>query len=263
MVSSLSIFFMGVSVFCALVLPIILMIYLWAKTRYDLLIIAFGGIGFYFAQSMVKMGVLTGLAGSGWFNTIAKYPILIGLFLALFAGLLAEVTRILIFMFLVKKEDRNWKNSIAYGLGYGGIESIMMVGLAFISFIGYSIAINNGFFDTQIGIRFTQIEALQIKADLLRPSYIFLLGGLERVVLLVFQMALSLVVMRGVAEGEPVYFGYALLAHVALNVPLIILGQLHRLVGFAWLIVVGVVAFKFILKAKKDFFQEPDGPLPL
>lgn len=263
MVSSVSVAFMYVSVFLAVALPLILMIYFWVKTRYDLIAVAFGGLAYYFSQVIIKMGILSSIARSDWFMAMTKYPVLIGIFLAILAGILAEFIRILIFIFLIKKEERNWKNGLALGLGFGGTESIMVVGMAFISFIGYSIAINSGFFDTQIGIRFTAEEALGIKADLLKPSYIYLLAGLERAAYLVIQMALSILIVAGVAEGKPIYFGYAILAHVAINVPLILLGQLHRIVAIIWLFAVAVYAYKFITKAKNEWFKEPEGPIPL
>lgn len=67
--------------------------------------------------------------------------------------------------------------------------------------------------------------------------------------------------MYGVAEGQPVYFGYAFLAHIILTIPLVLLGQIHRIVGIAWLLAVGYYAFKYILKAKKELFKEPQGPV--
>lgn len=252
MVSGLSIFFMVISVILSLILPIVLIIYFRIKEKYDLLIAAFGGVGFYFSQVMVKMGVLNSLSSSGGLASIARYPLLSGIILAVTGGILAEITRILVFMFLVKKEERNWKNGLAYGLGYGGIESIMMVGRAYLSFLGYSYVINSGVFDSLIGTNFTVAEALQIKSELMQPAYIYLLGGLERTAFLVIQVALSLIVMYGVKEAKPAYFGYAVLAQLILNVPIVLLGQLHKVLSLAWLLAFAYLSYKYILKTKSD-----------
>lgn len=256
MVSMISLVFICISILLALILPVVLMITLWIKYRYDLILIAFGGLGYFLVQIAIKMNLLNYLTTAEWFISLGQHPVLLGILLATVNAVMTEIVRFLVFVFLVKKEDRNWKNGLAFGLGYGGIESIIMTGLAYLSYLGYAIAINNGFLESLVGDRYTMAEFLQIKNDLMQPAFLYLQGGLERTALVFSQMAFSLLVMFGVKEFKPEYLFYAILAQLSLHLPLVLLGQIHQYLSLAWLLIFGIAAIHFMKKAKKELFAE-------
>jgi uncharacterized membrane protein YhfC len=60
--------------------------------------------------------------------------------LALTAGLFEEVGRYVAFRWLMRHEEKTWSKAVMYGLGHGGLESILLVGgLAILSLINIII----------------------------------------------------------------------------------------------------------------------------
>ena len=67
------------------------------------------------------------LPGMDWYKeTIQSNIWTYGLFLGFTAGLFEEVGRYLAFILILKNLD--WKNAVAFGIGHGGIEAILLVG---------------------------------------------------------------------------------------------------------------------------------------
>src|SRR5690625_2683858 len=64
---------------------------------------------------------------------------------ALMAGVFEEVGRYIMMRFALKKY-RDWQDGLAFGIGHGGIESILILGLSNLTMIIYAIQINAGTF---------------------------------------------------------------------------------------------------------------------
>lgn len=105
------------------------------------------------------------------------------------AGLFEQTGRFLAFRYTIKGKTA-WKDGLAYGIGHGGIESIL---------IGVFAALS------------------QEKVYLVANPAVFALPGIERVMALATQIALSLLVLYGIKTGKIRYLFFAILGHASLD----------------------------------------------
>ncbi len=76
-------------------------------------------------------------------------PALLALVAGLFPGVFEETGRLVAFKTILKKR-KNRETSISYGIGHGGFEVIIIVGLTYIQYIVYAVMINTSAFGTVI-----------------------------------------------------------------------------------------------------------------
>ncbi len=251
-VSSLSIGFMVVSLLLVVFFPLALGIYFYKKERFSGRAVLVGALVFFIFQVLTRIPLLGLLPRFGWYRAMAVNPLAMGLFLGVTAGLFEEIGRYIGFKcFLAGRLE--WKNGVAYGIGHGGIEAFLLVGLAYVNNIIMSIMINMGVFGAVAGSKLPPETAQQIMNGLLgTPSYAFLLGGIERVFAILVQIALSLLVLYSVVKRRKVYLLYAILVHTVLNAPVVIMSmnQVHMLWIEVYVLVWAVVSVKFIANSR-------------
>jgi uncharacterized membrane protein YhfC len=120
------------------------------------------------------------------------------------AGIFEETGRFLAMKFLLKSEPTQARTAVAYGIGHGGAEMILVFGLTMISNIVVAAMINSGQADTllasapaeaqqQMQAQFSQLEAAGAGS--------YLLGLWERVSALILQLGLSIIVWTAVRRG--------------------------------------------------------------
>ena len=80
----------------------------------------------------------------------ADRPILLAVAAALFPGIFEETGRLAAFKTVLKKR-RNRETAVSYGIGHGGMEVIMLLGVPYLTYIAYAVMINTGTFGTLIG----------------------------------------------------------------------------------------------------------------
>ncbi len=189
---NVSILFMFFSAAAATVLPIGAAVYLGRKYETSWKAVGIGALIFILFQPVLRFPLLKLIQGTSWFsyNSVVN-PWMISIFLGFTAGIFESTGRLIAFKFLLK--DRlQWKNGIAYGLGHGGIEAILLAGIPLINLIFMSIS----------------NPALINQAPAL-----YLVGGLERIFAMTLHIALSLIILYGVNTKKYRYFFYAVLAH--------------------------------------------------
>ena len=76
-------------------------------------------------------------------------PALLALVTGLFPGVFEETGRLIAFKTILKKR-KNRETSISYGIGHGGFEVILILGLTYIQYIVYAVMLNTGTFGTVI-----------------------------------------------------------------------------------------------------------------
>ena len=92
-----------------------------------------------------------------------------------------------------------------YGVGHGGMEAIIIVGLTSISNLATSFMINAGMLETSLSVLDEQTrEATLNQVSSLWTSHpsIFYLGGVERIFAIALQVCLSYIVYRAVKDGK-------------------------------------------------------------
>ncbi|MBR2824996.1 MAG: YhfC family intramembrane metalloprotease [Solobacterium sp.] len=161
-------------------------------------------------ESSIHNIVLNGPIGL----TIMNSAFLYALYGGFMAGLFEESGRYIAFQYLLKKEREEDYNAIMYGLGHGGIEMILIYSLSMVSNIVLISVINSGTDITTLApgeASQTITSAVQTLSN--TPSYMYLLGFVERLSALILQVSLSIFVFMGVQHKKYIYVLYAFGIH--------------------------------------------------
>lgn len=258
MVSSISILFMAISLLIIFLFPLSLIVYFYRKEKISLPAVLVGALVFFVFQVATRIPLLNYLAGLEWFQVIATNIVFFAVFLGLSAGIFEEVGRFVGFKYFLRNILER-KNGIAYGIGHGGIEAMLLVGLTYINNIAFSVMINSGTFDKIIDQQLGSVTADIIKDALVKtPPLMFLVGGIERFFSIIIQIALSLIVLHAVRFKKTSFLLFAILIHTLINIPAVMITQ-HELsiwVSQAYIFIIAMAGFMFIKKSKYLFGEK-------
>ncbi len=224
----------AITAFISLALPVLILILFAVKNRKQGIIAAWllGAAGFLVTQICIRLPILSALSAQTWFVKFSQeHLFLYGFSLAFTAGLFELAGRYAVARLLRKK--LSWNRSLAAGLGHGGIEAMVMVGMAYISNITYILMIQTGTFDAMLAqVPADQAAYLEsIRTTLVSGSYgLYLLAGLERILTMTAHAAMSVIVCRGVHTGNT---GKALLLCLGLHTFLDLTAGISALFGTA------------------------------
>ena len=185
---------------------------------------------------------------------------LYGLYGGLAAGIFEETGRFLAMKFYMKKSLTK-ENALMYGVGHGGIEAVMIVGMSYISNLMVALMINaNGIDSLLVGLDETTKEATleQLSALWTLPSYQFFFAGVERISAMMLQIALSYLVYRAVKTRQMKFYGLAIAIHFAVDAGTVIAsGYLgSQFVGLLILEGVLLIVVIFICKRVWKMYRE-------
>lgn len=260
MVSTLSIGFMLFSALLIFLFPLGLAVYMYKKEGISLKAILVGAAVFILFQILIRIPLLNVLNTQPWFQGLAANIFFSAMVVGgLSAGISEEIGRYLGFRFFLKNE-LSWKNGIAYGIGHGGIEAILLMGTTYINNAVLSLMINNGAFDRVIAPELDSELAAAIKTQLIETSpFLFLVGGLDRVFAITIQIALSLVVLYAVVKRKFSFVIYAILLHALVNsIPVILMQQGFNVwAAEIYLFILAAIALFFIIRSRKLFTLAP------
>jgi uncharacterized membrane protein YhfC len=172
---------------------------------------------------------------------------------ALTAGLVEEIGRWVGYRFLFPRfgAERDWPNGVMFGLGHGGIESIVLVGaLALTSLLGYMVV--SPLDAEQMSAMFPgeQLEAMLAVQEEYRsmPVWQPILGGLERMLTLPIQVCFSVLVLQCFIRNDRRWLLIAVVAHALVDFVVPLVAQSDNLIvveavvaAFAVVAVWGVV----------------------
>lgn len=130
------------------------------------------------------------------------------------AALFEETGRLLALRFLAKRTG-DAGTAVAYGIGHGGFESIVVGALWQAGGLVLAIMLNLGKLDAMFAHKIPSATITKLYAHL--DFTTALLGGAERVSALLLQIALSLLVWRAVSSGKARWFFAALALHMAVD----------------------------------------------
>lgn len=171
---------------------------------------------------------------------------LYALYGGLAAGLFEETGR-LVAMKYVMKDTLSRENAILYGVGHGGIESILIIGLTYVNNLIYSVLINNGSLNSLLSAydadtQQTVMQQLSVLGTL--PSLQFYLAGIERIGAMLFHIVLSYLVYLAVSRNNLKFFALSVFLHVFLDAGIVILSQLVSVLlsEIIMLLAVGIMA---------------------
>lgn len=195
---------MAANALLGIAVPVCLAVYLVRKHRAKLSSILIGaGTFLLFAlvlESIVHQLVLKGPHGSD----ILGNTLLYALYGGLAAGVFEETGRFLSMKFLMKKEPSKPLPGIAYGVGHGGAEMLIIFGITMINNLVISALINSGQADA-IFAKVPEEAAGQLQAQLDQLQTLgagtLLIGLWERFSALILHLGLSMLVWVAVRKG--------------------------------------------------------------
>lgn len=244
------------------VLPLGLVIVWKLKTKEPIKPVLVGALVFFiFAlvlESIPKMILLqpTNPLGTIICSNVIVYS-LIGAFLA---GLFEETGRLIAFK-TVLKNNTGKRTSITYGIGHGGFEAMFILVAMGAQYLIYAIMINSKTFDQVVEQVRAQapssVEAIEQLPSTIAAftTGLLLLTVIERIFAVIFHIALSIIVFKGVREKKWYLYVIAVLLHMGLDIfaalyqtgVLTNIYLVEALVG-AFVIVVALITFNKVYK---------------
>jgi uncharacterized membrane protein YhfC len=214
----LSIVFMAISAILAIGVPVCLFIVF--RKKFSLKIVPMlAGIAGFVVFALVLEAMVHRIVIGRFIQTSDR--VLYIIYGACMAGLFEETARFIAFKILKRKYD-GIGTALSYGIGHGGIEAILLAGLAMISSIVTSIIINTGNIESITGS--LQGDALaaanyQITTIITTAPYMFLVGGFERVFAIAVHISLSVVVFYSVFGKNKLWlYPLAILLHAIVDI---------------------------------------------
>lgn len=223
MVPGASIAGMVFSLVVSFALPIGLFVYakkkLGAKTAPF-----FIGCGVFFVMVLVLEAsihrIVFQLAGEALTGSVILYAVYGGLMAALFE----ETGRYIAMRFLVKPMD--FPNAFMYGAGHGGVEAMLLCGVASISNIAGAVMINSGTMSAQLATLDAEKAAdtaAALSALWTTPSLAFFAGGVERIIAIMLHISLSLLVFSALQKRSRKVLLTAYLFHFVVDAASVLL----------------------------------------
>lgn len=178
----------GFSLFISIGLPVLISVFLIIKSKTYFKPIILGVLTFLIFQVFTRLYILQEfLPTQVWYILFTyQYPILYIFLLSFTAGLFEECGRFIMMKLFIKKA--NIKTAIAFGVGHGGIEAILFVGIALI-----------------------MINPAKVDAQNLFMS------GLERLSAMMIHVTFSVLIYKAVYHAKRWYVCIAILAHTIVN----------------------------------------------
>lgn len=266
MVSGLTIAAIVFSLVVPLALFIVALVYFLARKKAGFVPVLVGA-GVFLVFALILESILNNFllvwnkSTAEFFENTVAYIIYGGLA----AGVFEETGRLVGFKLFFKKRQE-WKHGIAYGIGHGGLELIVIGTFAQIANLICSILINNGAFPSMAGLTEEQAASVEnVRQQLISlPSWQFLMPGIERIDAFLIQLALSVLVLYAVRQRRYWFYALAILIHTLIDssaVLLITIGMpVALLEGIVTLYAVAAVVFVvWSRKLFKDNSVKADG----
>lgn len=215
---------MGISAVISLFLPIVLLVVWKMKNRRIRMLPFIVGAGVFiifalFLEQICHYFVL--IRVSPLSEYVNGHIWVFALYGALAAGVFEETGRFLAFKTVLRR-SKGKENAITYGIGHGGIESILVVGIYMISSLILVVAVSTmGGVENYVAMVPAEAQGAlreNLNTLLLTPSYTFLLAGIERISTIFFHIALSVIVFFSAQRPGKLYlYPLAILIHTFLD----------------------------------------------
>ncbi len=174
-------------------------------------------------QNVLVFPVQMGLAEHGVSRFINARPVLWAFIVGLFPGVFEETGRLVAYKSVLKNRN-NKETSISYGIGHGGFEVMLILGLTFITYISYSFMINAGTFNTVVDqvLRQAPDQADQIYAiaDKLATFSVsdLAVNVIERISAVLYHIGASIMVFYACRERKHFWlYPLAILIHTLMD----------------------------------------------
>lgn len=258
-ISAASMLGMVVTLIIALGLPVVLLVLVYKKTKAKISSFFIGcGIFVLFALILEQIMHVIVLTVTGTFLT--DNIILYGLYGGLAAALFEETGRLAAMKFFMKK-NLNKQNALMYGVGHGGIEAIIIVGLTYVNNLLTAVMINSGSLQATLAILdegMQQATFEQLKALWELPAWQFYMAGVERAIAITLHIALSIFVYKAVKSGRKLFWLLAFFLHFAVDFLTVVISGYGAPVWVIEVVLLVMVIF-IALYARKLYGEDTEG----
>jgi uncharacterized membrane protein YhfC len=219
---------------------------------------AAGSMAFFVAQYVVRIPIMNRVLVLEPFAFVFDSPILYAIILAVTAAFFELVFRILVLRYFIPDIQKK-HHILAVGFGHGMIEAILLVGLSYVNNLIVSFLINSN--------RVSEIVSETTDATLVdqmvntlvnTSSWVFLVGGIERVLMIGIHMALTILAFKGLKHPalRLKYWGSAFLIHFVLDFSVVVFQLANLPVLLIELVIVGFAVLAWFII--KKYWNEPE-----
>ena len=174
-------------------------------------------------QNILLFPTAMGLPETGLSTFLSAHPILLSFLVGLFPGVFEETGRFVAFKTVLKKRT-NRETSISYGIGHGGTEVVIVLGITYITYLMYAFMIKTGAIQTVIdqvsALAPDQLDTLKLQLDAIAAFRFADLGVavLERIFAVLFHVGASILVFYACKDGKKFWlYPLAVLLHTLLD----------------------------------------------
>lgn len=179
------------------------------------------------------------------------------------AGLFEEGGRYIGYRWLMGREEKTWSKAVMYGLGHGGLESMLLVaGLSLLTLINLIVLSSMDL--QQVPPAQRAIITQQLTALGALPVWAPLVGAYERLWTVPIQVALSVTVLQVFRRGSLNWLWLAILGHTLVNVIAAVVVPMISPAGIPSLVLpeaavtlFGMIALWIIWRLRDDTSKRP------
>ncbi len=224
-------------------------------------------------QNVLAFPTAMGLPEHAVSRFLSANPVLLALVAGLFPGVFEETGRLIAFK-TVLRNRKNRETSISYGIGHGGFEVILILGMTYLQYIAYAVMINTGIFGTVVDQVASQapeqLGSVEAVVSLITGFSFADLGiaFVERIFAVLFHIGASILVFYACRDKKHFpLFPLAILLHTGMDF-LAALNLFHVISLSPWVLegivaVFGTLTFfgAYFLLYKKDPCSKPQQAL--
>lgn len=180
---------------------------------------AYGAVIFLLFQLISRVPIVLAIQGALAPQLQASRPLLFGWLaaLALTAGLAEEIGRYVGYRWLFR-EEKTWSRAVMYGLGHGGLESMVLVaGLTLLGLINLLALSAVDLATLPLTDEQRELARQQLAAVAAQPDWLPLVGAWERLWTLPVHVALSVMVVQVFRRRQIWWLWLAVAAHTLVN----------------------------------------------
>lgn len=232
----------------AIIYPLILAIIAHQRLKVGWKYFGFGMLIFLLFQLVSRVPVAA-ILGSVLAPQLKSSPVFLYtwiVILAITAGLFEEIGRYIGYRWLMRREEKTWSKAVMYGIGHGGLESMVLVGggtlLTVLNVIVLSVTNLNSLPASQHALIVQQLATINAE-----PWWISLAGAWERFWAVINHIALSVIVLQVFRRNSIVWLWLAVLAHAVVDFMALLIPQLMGTNTSSTLLNEGLIALFGIL----------------
>ncbi len=239
---------MIVTLIIAVGLPIVLAIIVGRKWHANIKCLLLG-MACFLIFALILEQILHTIVQLSTGNLLIDNVFLRAIYGGLAAALFEETGRFVVMKYFMKKEMKK-ENALMFGVGHGGIESIIIVGMTYVSNIITAIMINTGGLEKFLGT-LNENTMITVEKSLeplwTTPSSSFYLAGLERVSAIAFHICASYLVYRAVKDKKISFYFIAFLLHFAMDAGVVLLSNAIPQIALVELMLLAFVAVLVVI----------------